>query len=112
VAASRHFYCQVLGIPVAINTAPDEEANQTCLCPAAHKRNYPMTNLAPQINLGGSFTLPGTALPVQRMGYCATQLAGPRVWAAPRASDAAVAVRRDAGRLWLVTGVLNILYAV
>ncbi len=33
-----------------------------------------------QINLGGSFTLPGTSTGLSRMGYGAMQLAGPQVW--------------------------------
>ena len=49
-----------------------------------------------QIDLGGSFTLPGGALTVNRMGYGAMQLAGPGVWGPPRDVDAAVAVLREA----------------
>src|SRR5271154_2994845 len=49
-----------------------------------------------QINLGGSFTLPGTTMTVERMGYGAMQLAGPHVWGPPRDMDAAVAVLREA----------------
>src|SRR5271166_2239776 len=49
-----------------------------------------------QINLGGSFTLPGTSLNLQRMGYGAMQLAGPHVWGPPRDIDAAIAVLREA----------------
>jgi aryl-alcohol dehydrogenase-like predicted oxidoreductase len=48
------------------------------------------------IDLGGSFTLPGTSLSVKRMGYGAMQLAGPQVWGPPRDPDAAVAVLREA----------------
>ena len=33
-----------------------------------------------QNNLAGSFTLPGTAMTVNRMGYGAMQLAGPHVF--------------------------------
>jgi pyridoxine 4-dehydrogenase len=46
--------------------------------------------------LGGSFTLPGTSMTLQRVGYGAMQLAGPGVWGPPRDSDAAVAVLREA----------------
>ena len=46
--------------------------------------------------LGGSFTLPGTSLSVNRMGYGAMQLAGPHVFGPPRDRDAAVAVLREA----------------
>jgi pyridoxine 4-dehydrogenase len=48
------------------------------------------------INLGGSFTLPGTSMTVNRMGYGAMQLAGPHVWGPPRDVDTAVAVLREA----------------
>ena len=49
-----------------------------------------------QTNLGGSFTLPNTAMTVNRMGYGAMQLAGPHVWGPPRDVDGAVAVLREA----------------
>ena len=49
-----------------------------------------------QTDLAGSFTLPGTAMPVSRMGYGAMQLAGPGVWGPPRDVNAAIAVLREA----------------
>ena len=49
-----------------------------------------------QIDLGGSFTLPGTSITVNRMGYGAMQLAGPEVYGPPRDVDAAIAVLREA----------------
>jgi pyridoxine 4-dehydrogenase len=49
-----------------------------------------------QIELGGSFTLPGTSISLKRMGYGAMQLAGPQVWGPPRDIDAAIAVLREA----------------
>src|SRR6267154_2592544 len=49
-----------------------------------------------QIDLGGSFTLPGTSMSVNRMGYGAMQLAGPQVYGPPRDMDAAIAVLREA----------------
>jgi aryl-alcohol dehydrogenase-like predicted oxidoreductase len=49
-----------------------------------------------QVNPGGSFTLPGTSLTVNRMGYGAMQLAGPEVYGPPRDVDAAIAVLREA----------------
>jgi len=52
--------------------------------------------MATQIELGGTFTLPGTSMTVNRMGYGAMQLAGPQVWGPPRDIDAAVAVLREA----------------
>jgi pyridoxine 4-dehydrogenase len=47
-------------------------------------------------NLGGSFTLPGTSITLNRMGYGAMQLAGPEVWGPPRDVNGAVAVLREA----------------
>jgi len=49
-----------------------------------------------QMNLGGSFTLPGTSTSLNRMGYGAMQLAGPQVWGPPRDVNAAMAVLREA----------------
>ena len=49
-----------------------------------------------QMKLGGAFTLPGTSMTVNRMGYGAMQLAGPHVWGPPRDTNAAVAVLREA----------------
>jgi pyridoxine 4-dehydrogenase len=49
-----------------------------------------------QTNLGGTFTLPGTSMTVNRMGYGAMQLAGPHVWGPPRDVEAAIAVLREA----------------
>ena len=51
-------------------------------------------------NLGGGFTLAGTSLTVNRMGYGAMQLAGQdgdkRVWGPPRDIPGAIAVLREA----------------
>jgi pyridoxine 4-dehydrogenase len=52
--------------------------------------------MAKQANLGGSFTLPGTSMNVNRMGYGAMQLAGPQVWGPPRDHEQALAVLREA----------------
>jgi aryl-alcohol dehydrogenase-like predicted oxidoreductase len=53
-----------------------------------------------QTNRGGSFTLPGTSMTVNRMGYGAMQLAGrdgnKLVWGPPRDVDGAIAVLREA----------------
>jgi pyridoxine 4-dehydrogenase len=53
-----------------------------------------------QIDLAGSFTLPGTSIAVNRMGYGAMQLAGREgeklVWGPPRNIEAAMAVLREA----------------
>src|SRR6202453_5299422 len=48
------------------------------------------------LDLGGRFTLPGTAMTLNRMGYGAMQLAGPQVWGPPRDLDGAIAVLREA----------------
>jgi pyridoxine 4-dehydrogenase len=47
-------------------------------------------------DLAGSFTLSGTTMTVNRMGYGAMQLAGPGVWGPPRNVDAAIALLREA----------------
>src|SRR6266481_1490236 len=47
-------------------------------------------------DLGGSFTLPGTAMTLNRIGYGAMQLAGPGVWGPPRDVDMAIAVLKEA----------------
>jgi pyridoxine 4-dehydrogenase len=49
-----------------------------------------------RMDLGGSFTLPGTSMALNRMGYGAMQLAGPEVWGLPRDVDGAIAVLREA----------------
>jgi len=48
------------------------------------------------MNLGGTFTFPGTDIIVNRMGYGAMQLAGPHVFGPPKDRDAALAVLREA----------------
>lgn len=47
-----------------------------------------------QMNLGGSFTLPGTSMTLHRTGYGAMQLTGPGVWGPPRDVNAAITVLR------------------
>ena len=49
-----------------------------------------------QTDLASSFTLSGTSMNLNRMGYGAMQLAGPGVWGPPRDVDAAIAVLREA----------------
>src|SRR5579864_4503475 len=49
-----------------------------------------------QLDLSGSFTLHGTSLTVNRMGYGAMQLAGPQVFGSPRDTNEAVAVLHEA----------------
>jgi aryl-alcohol dehydrogenase-like predicted oxidoreductase len=49
-----------------------------------------------QVDLAGSFTLPGASMTLNRMGYGAMQLAGPQVWGPPRDVNAAIAVLREA----------------
>jgi pyridoxine 4-dehydrogenase len=54
----------------------------------------------PHVNLAGGFTLPGTLLTVNRMGYGAMQLAGrdgdKLVWGPPQDVDGAMGVLREA----------------
>lgn len=52
--------------------------------------------MATQTNLGGTFTLPGTSLTVNRLGYGAMQLAGKGVWGPPADEGSAIAVLREA----------------
>src|SRR5882672_11303334 len=52
--------------------------------------------MIPKTDLAGSFTLPGTSMTLNRMGYGAMQLAGPEVFGPPRDVDAAIAVLREA----------------
>jgi pyridoxine 4-dehydrogenase len=47
-------------------------------------------------DLCGTFTLRGTSMTLNRMGYGAMQLAGPQVWGPPRDVDGAIAVLREA----------------
>jgi pyridoxine 4-dehydrogenase len=49
-----------------------------------------------QADLAGNFTLSGTSITLNRMGYGAMQLAGPHVWGPPRDVDAAITVLREA----------------
>jgi pyridoxine 4-dehydrogenase len=49
-----------------------------------------------QTYLADSFTLPGTSIKVNRVGYGAMQLAGPGVFGPPRDVNAAIAVLREA----------------
>jgi len=49
-----------------------------------------------QTGLGGSFSLAGTSMSLQRIGYGAMQLAGPQVYGPPRDRNAAIAVLREA----------------
>jgi pyridoxine 4-dehydrogenase len=43
-----------------------------------------------------NYTLPGSSMTLNRMGYGAMQLAGPQVWGPPRDIDGAIAVLREA----------------
>jgi pyridoxine 4-dehydrogenase len=49
-----------------------------------------------QTHPAGAFTLRGTSVTLNRMGYGAMQLAGPQVWGPPRDPGAAIAVLRKA----------------
>jgi len=52
--------------------------------------------MSSQANGGGAFTLPGTSVTINRMGYGAMQLPGPHAWGPPRDKPAALAVLREA----------------
>ena len=49
-----------------------------------------------QTDFADRFTLPGTGMTVNRVGYGAMQLAGPHVYGPPRDTDEAIAVLREA----------------
>jgi aryl-alcohol dehydrogenase-like predicted oxidoreductase len=49
--------------------------------------------------LGGTFTLPGTSITLNRIGYGAMQLAGPHVFGPPADHDGAIAVLREVVKL-------------
>jgi aryl-alcohol dehydrogenase-like predicted oxidoreductase len=49
-----------------------------------------------QANLGGVFTMPGTSLTLNRIGYGAMQLPGPQVWGPPKDRYAALALLKEA----------------
>ena len=51
------------------------------------------------MNLGGTFTFPGTSMSVNRVGYGAMQLPGPGVYGPPKDHATAIAVLREAVRL-------------
>lgn len=51
------------------------------------------------LNLGGSFTFPGTSISVNRVGFGSMRLTGPMIWGPPRDMDMAIAVLREAVRL-------------
>src|SRR5258706_11551890 len=59
-------------------------------------KDWRRNRMTKQMDLGGSFTLPGTSTTLNRMGYGAMQLAGPQGWGPPRDVDAAIAVLREA----------------
>jgi pyridoxine 4-dehydrogenase len=61
-----------------------------------HGGQNQMTPITKQMDLGGSFTLPGTSMTLNRIGYGAMQLAGAGVWGPPRDVDGAIAVLREA----------------
>ncbi len=66
-------------------------AAESSFCPSQMNTTEPKPT-----DLGGTFTFPGTALTVRRMGYGAMQLAGPHVFGPPRDRAACVAVLRAA----------------
>jgi aryl-alcohol dehydrogenase-like predicted oxidoreductase len=64
------------------------------------KRISGEAEMVEQVTLSGSFTLPGTSMTLNRMGYGAMQLAGrdgnKLVWGPPKDVDQAIAVLREA----------------
>src|SRR5215469_11615401 len=68
------------------------------------QRNARRHGMIEQTDLARSFTLPGTSITVNRMGYGAMQLAGPHVWGPPRNVDEAIAVLQEA----IATGINHI----
>src|SRR3984885_15758514 len=54
------------------------------------------TEMTTQTGLGGNYTLAGSSMTLNRMGYGAMQLAGPQVWGPPRDVDGAMAVLQEA----------------
>ena len=62
------------------------------------------TSTSTAIHPGGSFTLAGTSITLNRLGYGAMQLAGPGVFGSPRDPEAAIAElkaafkKHDSGR--------------
>src|SRR5712691_2041383 len=65
-----------------------------CERPASTMRRR--NGMLQQADLAGNFTLTGTSMSVNRMGYGAMQLAGPQVYGPPRDTEAAIAVLREA----------------
>ena len=61
-----------------------------------HSASLAYTQMMQQTTLGSDFTIPGTSIRLNRMGYGSMQLAGPQVWGPPRDVDAAIAVLREA----------------
>lgn len=55
-----------------------------------------MNDITPNASAAGRFTFPGTSISVNRMGYGAMQLAGPRVFGEPKNPDEARAVLHEA----------------
>jgi pyridoxine 4-dehydrogenase len=70
------------------------EGNVTGL--ASTNQSKGKDKMTSQTKLVRDFTLPGTSISLNRMGYGAMQLAGPGVWGPPRDVDAAIAVLREA----------------
>src|SRR5438128_7989556 len=58
-----------------------------------------MNTRSDSVNLGGTFTLPGTSITLNRIGYGAMQLAGPHVFGPPADHDGALSVLREVVKL-------------
>ena len=57
-----------------------------------------------QIDLNDTFTLPGTSMTVNRMGYGAMQLAGPQVWVTALTSKVqSLSCERRSSLVWITS---------
>jgi pyridoxine 4-dehydrogenase len=75
-----------------------------CTTTAREELTRGKMRMTEQTNLGGNFTLPGTTMALNRMGYGAMQLAGPQVWGPPLDVNGAIAILREA----VATGINHI----
>src|SRR6202000_1252541 len=66
------------------------------LSSSKHQSPWKGKQMAFENKLGGNFTLSGTSMTLNRVGYGAMQLAGPQVWGPPRDVEEAIAVLREA----------------
>jgi pyridoxine 4-dehydrogenase len=84
---------EATGIPVSLNIIKAARRNEMI-----EQTEQPVVKgpLVKGIDPAGSFSLPGTSLTLNRMGYGAMQLSGPGIWGPPRDVNEAIAVLREA----------------